>query len=207
VQRARNIVRIIGGALKRRQICFPDLPEIRPTPDRARETLFNWLAPSIIHSRCLDLFSGSGALSFEALSRGAATVICVEHSRLICNHLEEYKQLFNPPDSHSHSDPKSDPKTVLNIIHQDAVSFLKSQSQNTLKCKPFDIVFVDPPFDHNLWFDCCLALHEQGWITPESVVYLETPHPVPKDTYPTQYFKIYKETAMGQVHLTLLIAQ
>jgi 16S rRNA (guanine966-N2)-methyltransferase len=155
LQRARNELRIIGGAWRGRRVKFPDVAAIRPTPDRVRETLFNWLQHDIAGRRCLDLFAGSGALGLEALSRGAAHVVFVDREREVIEQLSATLDLL-------HAD-----QAVLE--HRDALHFLEGES------RPFDIVFLDPPFDRDLLPAVCRTLEERGWLAPGAFVYLEVP--------------------------------
>jgi 16S rRNA (guanine966-N2)-methyltransferase len=149
----RQRVRIIAGAWRGSQIRFPAGAAIRPTPDRVRETLFNWLSSCIEHARCLDLFSGSGALGLEALSRGAAKVVFVERDGAAVRHLCDTLARFGCESGE--------------VVHQDAWRFLERASE------PFDIVFVDPPF-HSGWVPrAARALARQGWLSPDFRVYFE----------------------------------
>jgi 16S rRNA (guanine966-N2)-methyltransferase len=123
----RNKVRIIGGLYRRRMLAFPDASGLRPTTDRVRETVFNWLGQELDGKRCLDLFAGSGALGFEAASRGAAKVVMVEKSRMVAEVLKSNAAVLGAPG--------------VNVVNADALQFLrKTQGQ-------FDVVFLDPPFD------------------------------------------------------------
>jgi 16S rRNA (guanine966-N2)-methyltransferase len=148
----RNRIRIIGGRWRSRQIEFPDAPNLRPTPDRVRETLFNWLGQSLRGKRCLDLFAGSGALGFEALSRGAGHVVMVESQRTVHAALElNAKQL----DAHS-----------LTLVYADARQFVSN-------CKEkFDVVFLDPPFQTDLLEAILDVLPDI--LAEDAVVYLES---------------------------------
>ena len=128
-----NSLRIIGGEWRRRTLRFSDSPTLRPTPDRVRETLFNWLGQELTGLRCLDLFAGSGALGFEAASRGAAEVVMVDHSPKILAALAISAQALD-------TGPR------VRIVHSDAVRFLSSVGSR------FDVLFLDPPF-HDAWMD------------------------------------------------------
>ena len=128
---ARQRVRIIAGKWRSRVLTFPSVDGLRPTGDRIRETLFNWLAPNIAGANCLDLFSGSGALCFEALSRGAAGCLALEKNAKALATLNENKTLLDAAE--------------LTLRRSDTLAFLGSSPD-----KPFDIVFVDPPFDLNV---------------------------------------------------------
>lgn len=155
VQNKPNTLRIIGGEWRSRRIRFPGLKGLRPTPDRVRETLFNWLAPDLAGSRCLDLFAGSGALGLEALSRGAASVTFVEREREAADRLRETATQLAPKRA--------------TVLHADAITWLGGPSQ------PFDIVFVDPPFDSGLLPVALRALESGGWLMPAARIYLEGP--------------------------------
>jgi 16S rRNA (guanine966-N2)-methyltransferase len=151
---ARQRVRIIAGKWRSRVLTFPSVDGLRPTGDRIRETLFNWLAPNIVGANCLDLFSGSGALCFEALSRGAAHCLALEKSAKALATLNEYKTLFDA--------------TELTLRRADTVAYLGNSPD-----KPFDIVFVDPPFDLNILTEVCALLENNQWLTGDSLIYCE----------------------------------
>ena len=150
-----NELRIIGGEWRRRRIHFPRRPGIRPTPDRVRETLFNWLAPVVEGSRCLDLFAGSGALGLEALSRGAATATFIESDRLSAEGLRETISRLAPD------------RAV--VLQADALRWLEGPPQR------FDVVFLDPPFGSGLAAEALRKLDSGGWLSPAAYVYLEAP--------------------------------
>jgi 16S rRNA (guanine966-N2)-methyltransferase len=153
--RARTL-RIIGGSWRGRRLRFPASPQIRPTPDRVRETLFNWLSSRVPGARCLDLFAGSGALGLEALSRGAAHVTFVERdpaaAREIAARLAEWG-------AHAAS-----------VEHADARAFLERPP-----VAPFDIVFLDPPFASELLAQTTARLEQGGWLAADALIYLECP--------------------------------
>lgn len=151
----RCTLRIIGGEWRGRRIRFPDRPELRPTPDRVRETLFNWLAPRIAGARCLDLFAGSGALGLEALSRGAAEVVFVEADGAAARALAATVALLAPGRAR--------------VVEADAVAFLRGEPA------PFDVVFLDPPFGSGLLAAAIDALDARGWVMPAGCVYVEAP--------------------------------
>ena len=131
MRKTSNQVRIIGGRLRGRKLAFPDSPGLRPSPDRVRETLFNWLAPSLAGARCLDLFAGSGALGIEALSRGGRTLTMIDSQRDVCSQLESSIERLA--------------LTAVRVICADASSWLRHAPD-----LPFDVVFVDPPYQSNL---------------------------------------------------------
>jgi 16S rRNA (guanine966-N2)-methyltransferase len=150
-----NSLRIIGGEWRGRRIRFPGKGGIRPTPDRVRETLFNWLAADVPGSRCLDLFAGSGALGLEALSRGAAHATFVERDRDNAARLRETVALLAPDRGR--------------VIQSDALAWLGGAAS------PHNIVFLDPPFDAGLLADAMRLLDSRGWLAPGAAVYVEMP--------------------------------
>jgi 16S rRNA (guanine966-N2)-methyltransferase len=151
----RNEFRIIAGEWRRRKLTFPPLPGIRPSPDRVRETLFNWLRDSLPGARCLDLFAGSGALGLEALSRGAAEVIFVDMERAALAAVTAHLTMLKARGG----------KTV----QTDALAWLETAAT------PFDIVFLDPPFDAGLLPQVAGLLERGGWLKPGAYIYLEYP--------------------------------
>ncbi|WP_455380124.1 16S rRNA (guanine(966)-N(2))-methyltransferase RsmD, partial [Acidihalobacter prosperus] len=150
-----NQLRIIGGKWRGRYIRFPDLGDLRPTSDRVRETVFNWLQWDVPGCRCLDLFAGSGALGFEAASRGAGEVILVESSSRVACQLHE---------NIAHVGASN-----MSVFKISALDYLQSPG------KPFDIVFVDPPFRLGLMEQCLLLLTGNNWLKSDARVYLEYP--------------------------------
>ena len=156
---------------------------MRPTSARIRETLFNWLASTIEGSRCLDLFAGTGALGFEALSRGAREVVFVENSARAAAALKESVKELEATGAH---------------IHQaDAIRYLKSEPE------PFGIVFLDPPFADDLLEDLCRLLSEGNWLADGARVYLEQDRERPLPALPDGWTIIYDKTA-GQVRYALV---
>ena len=150
----RNSVRIIGGGWRGRRVSFPDIPGLRPTPDRVRETLFNWLQQAIAGARCLDLFAGSGALGLEALSRGAKELVFVEQAVAASRALRE--QLIRLG-----AQPKGQ------VVEMGAARYLRSAPQ------AFDIVFLDPPFGRGALAEYVPMLDTGLWLKPGALVYLE----------------------------------
>ncbi|MFN3398310.1 MAG: 16S rRNA (guanine(966)-N(2))-methyltransferase RsmD, partial [Sulfurimicrobium sp.] len=125
-----NRVRIIGGVWRSRLLAFPDVPGLRPTPDRVRETLFNWLGQTMEGKICLDLFSGSGALGFEALSRGARRVVMVERDAKVAQALRTNAANLGAEN--------------CELVTVDALKLLERETRR------FDVIFVDPPYDSHL---------------------------------------------------------
>jgi 16S rRNA (guanine966-N2)-methyltransferase len=148
------VLRIIGGAWRGRRLRFPAQADIRPTPDRVRETLFNWLATRVQGARCLDLFAGSGALGLEALSRGASQVTFVERdataAREVRARLEEWGAVG------------------ARVEQADAVRFLNGPAET------FDIVFLDPPFASDLLVQTSRLLQERSWLAADALIYVES---------------------------------
>lgn len=178
-------LRIIGGRWRGVPITFPPLAAIRPSPDRVRETLFNWLQMHVAGARCLDLFAGSGALGIEALSRGAAHVTFVDREPQIRRHLLETLQRLG-----------SDAATV---VIDDAVRFLERQPPQR-----FDIVFLDPPFASSL-LQSALAALTRGWLAEEAFVYVESPADTQLPTLPAGW-SAHRSKRAGQVGYHLLRA-
>ena len=178
-----NEVRIISGKWKRRKLAFPDRPTLRPTPDRARETVFNWLAPWIDGARCLDLFAGSGALGFESLSRGAAAATLVDVDPIVIRALQASARMLDAAD--------------CTIRKSAALEFLRSDES------VWDIVFLDPPFASRLLEQCLCVLQEGGpHLHQESIVYVESSihHPLELSRW-----RIIKTTRTGDVQAALLM--
>jgi 16S rRNA (guanine966-N2)-methyltransferase len=146
-------LRIIGGTWRGRKLRFPPSPEIRPTPDRVRETLFNWLGSRLPGARCLDLFAGSGALGLESLSRGAAQVTFVERDGAAARELRARLTEWGA--------------SGAEVEHNDALRFLGGAG------RPFDIVFLDPPFDSDFAQLAAERLETGGWLAPGALIYVE----------------------------------
>lgn len=176
-------LRIVAGKWRRRLLPIADEPGLRPTSERIRETLFNWLAPTIEGARCLDLFAGSGALGIEALSRGASEVVFVEKSPRAAAILKQ-----------SIAALQASGAEVRNI---DAMDYLDGEPRR------FDIVFLDPPFDADICGDLCRLLGERDWLAGGARVYLEQNRERPIPDLPDGWTVIKEKTA-GQVRYALL---
>jgi 16S rRNA (guanine966-N2)-methyltransferase len=150
-----GVLRIIGGEWRGRKFRFPPVAAIRPTTDRVRETVFNWLQPMVVGSRCLDLYAGSGALGLEALSRGAREVVFVDVDAAVVRHLGETLAAFGCDRGR--------------VVRSDALRFLAGAPE------PFDVVFLDPPFAEPVLDAACSAIERDGWLAPGGLVYLEAP--------------------------------
>ncbi len=173
-------IRIIGGEWRGRKLEVADQPGLRPTPDRARETLFNWLAGSIGGARCLDLFAGTGALGFEALSRGARCAVMVEENKQLARRLQTSKAALAAASAE--------------IFQAEALAWLGEPSD------PFDIVFLDPPFHQDYVKKACALLVNRGHLAPSAYVYTETERGVPS---PAPGLKELKQARAGQVEYRL----
>ncbi len=152
-------VRIVGGSLRGRKLGFPDVPGLRPTPDRVRETLFNWLAPHIGGMRVLDLFAGSGALGIEAVSRGAAQAVLVESNQTAAIKLRESVIRLGLGN--------------VRVEMTDAMAYLK-RVMGTGE-PPFDLIFLDPPFDAGLTGPALGLIRSAGVLAAGGFCYLESP--------------------------------
>jgi len=175
-------LRIIGGCNRGRRLSVPAQPGLRPTADRVRETLFNWLQPVIVGSRCLDLFAGSGALGFEAASRGAAEVLMVDRSEPMTRVLV--------------ANARSLGAAQVRVRRADALRWLAGSGG------PFDLVFLDPPFQEDLLAPSCTLLSGGGWLASGALVYLEAPANRALSDLPTDWTLIRDKRA-GQVRFAL----
>jgi 16S rRNA (guanine966-N2)-methyltransferase len=177
-----NQVRIIGGEWRSRRIGFPDHEGLRPSADRVRETLFNWLGQDLSGLGCLDLFAGSGALGFEALSRGAASVVMVEKSRSVCEALRRNAGLLGA-------------KNLL--LHcADALEFASAAESDT--AARFDVVFLDPPFRSALLAPALARI--VPLLRPGARIYVEGATAFA----PSDGWRVLKQGRAGQVHYTLV---
>lgn len=181
-RRPPNQLRIVGGRWRGMRIDFPDVAAIRPSPDRVRETLFNWLQTHISGARCLDLFAGSGALGIEALSRGASAVTFVDREPQVSRHLTQTLQRLGA--------------SGATVKTEDAVRFLERTPE------PFDLVFLDPPFASTL-LQAVFARLPQGWLAPEAHIYVECPSNVPMPPLSAGW-SVYRSKQAGQVGYHLL---
>jgi 16S rRNA (guanine966-N2)-methyltransferase len=171
-------LRIIGGRWRGRRLPVPAAPGLRPTPDRVRETLFNWLAPHLEGSLCLDLFAGSGALCLEALSRGAARAILVEKAAHVTATLRRNIDTL---------------QAAAEVRQQDAVAYLEGAVE------PVDILFLDPPFAAvDLIGHCADLVERRGWVKPGGFIYLEAPSRLKQLPLPPTW-ELLRSKVAGQV--------
>jgi 16S rRNA (guanine966-N2)-methyltransferase len=178
---AANRVRIIGGKFRRRLLEFPDSAGLRPTPDRVRETLFNWLGQDLPGWRCLDLFAGSGALGFEAASRGAGSVVMIERDGTALEALKKNRAVLGT--------------SLVEILRTDALAWLANNHET------FDLIFVDPPFDSGLAATVLADL--AGHLKSGGHAYIEQATPV---VAPAGLI-IHRSGRAGRSHFALLIKE
>jgi 16S rRNA (guanine966-N2)-methyltransferase len=174
-------IRVIGGSLRNSRLDVPDLPGLRPTAERVRETLFNWLAPVIDGARCLDLCAGTGALGIEALSRGAAGVQFVERDARAAQALRDNLVRLKA--------------TVGQVAVFDAGLFLRGTPQ------AHDLIFLDPPFALELWSALAQQLEQGGWLTAQAWIYVESPRTV-VPALPANW-QLHREGQAGEVRFAL----
>jgi 16S rRNA (guanine966-N2)-methyltransferase len=183
---ASGQIRIIGGQWRGRKLPVPDSPGLRPTTDRVRETLFNWLAPHMVDARCLDCFAGSGALGLEALSRFAAQATLIEMERGVAQQLSQ--NLATLKASHGQ------------VVNANTLEYLSKPGQ------PFNIVFIDPPFRKGLLEQTVTLLEQNGWLADNALIYIESEvegglPPLPASWQP------HREKIAGQVAYRLFIRE
>lgn len=171
-----NKVRIIGGQWRSRVIKFEPVLALRPTPDRVRETIFNWLSPYIFGARCLDLFAGSGALSFESLSRGAAEVFAVDSDKTVARTLSLNKA----------------------SLGAESLSIFCNRFPFPVAWQPFDIIFLDPPFHEGLYESALQWLIDHHLLKDNTLVYIESHMSISFSGW-----EGIKSSRAGQVHFGL----
>jgi len=177
-----NQLRIIAGTWRGRKLAFAPVAGLRPTPDRVRETLFNWLGSSVHGARCLDLFAGSGALGLEAASRGAAEVVLVDADPLVARTLREQLRVLNARQAR--------------VVQAACAGYLRSAPE------VFDLVFLDPPFHRGMLPECMQLLEQGGWLAPAAWIYIEAEReldpPLPAN------WAAYRSKTTGQVGYRLI---
>ena len=174
-------VRIIGGNLRNSRLLVPELPGLRPTPARVRETVFNWLAPVIAGARCLDLCAGTGALGIEAYSRGASSVQFVERDAQAAQALRANLARLR--------------LDTTMVAAADAAEFLRGAGQ------PCDVVFLDPPFALELWASLTQQLEAGGWLAAQALIYVESPRAGVAELPPN--WSVHREGRAGEVRFAL----
>jgi len=176
-------IRIIGGQWRSRKLPVHDVDGLRPTTDRVKETVFNWLAPYINGAQCLDLFAGSGGLSFEALSRFADSALLLEKDRSAARQLSENLTMLGCDNGQ--------------VKNTDSLTFLASPAS-----QQFSLVFIDPPFRKDLLEQSCQLLEQQGWLSDDAVIYLEMESELSQVKLPDNW-QCLKEKNAGQVNFSL----
>lgn len=176
-------LRIIGGQWRSRKLGFPEAPGLRPTPDRVRETLFNWLAAHIEGAKVLDAFTGSGALYLEALSRGASMALALDANATAISSLRHNLDLLGCGTGQ--------------VLQSDALKYLETQTPSA-----FDLVFLDPPFHQNLLPATCTLLEEKGWLAERAWIYTESETPPSALQMPATW-RLHREKKAGQVYYSL----
>lgn len=179
-----GFVRIISGQWKGRKLPVRDLDGLRPTTDRVKETIFNWLAPHVRGTRCLDLFAGSGSLGLEALSRYAEQVTLIEMDKGAAEQLRKNLAVLGSQQG--------------SVIQADAVSWLQGP------VTPFDLVFLDPPFRRELLPQVCDLLEQRGWLAPDALIYLEREKEMADLALPASW-QLLKDKQAGQVCYQLYV--
>lgn len=177
-QEKQGRLRIIGGRWRSRILPVIEQPGLRPTPDRVRETLFNWLQGEIPGSRCLDLFTGSGALGFEAASRGAEQVTLIENQPATCRILSENIKTLTANN--------------IELLQQDALLWLNKSGH------AYDVVFVDPPYASDCLTEICQMLELHHWLSDSAFIYIELPSELELPELPTNW-QIIRGKKAGQV--------
>ncbi|PZO09652.1 MAG: 16S rRNA (guanine(966)-N(2))-methyltransferase RsmD [Lysobacteraceae bacterium] len=179
-QRPPGFVRIIAGHLRGSKLPVADRPGLRPSSDRVRETLFNWLQAKVAGARVLDLFAGTGALGFEAASRGAAAVVLVERDPALAQSLRDSQARFK--------------LEGVQVVQADALAWLSGPATSR-----FDLVFLDPPFDGGLWEPAAQRL--APWLAPGAWIYVESPHKM-QASWPCAW-RLHREGQTRDVRFTL----
>jgi 16S rRNA (guanine966-N2)-methyltransferase len=183
-----NKVRIIGGKWRGKKLSFPGIPGLRPSPDRIRETVFNWIQFDIAGARVLDLFAGSGVFGFEALSRGAAYAVLVEKDAKAVAYLR----------SHCRDMAMENAR----IEHSDALQFLKQHTPP----RAYDVVFLDPPYGKQLLEPCINALETRHLLAEKAFIYLEEENRLPLPPLPP-HWRLHRSKQSGQVSYHLAIRE
>ena len=183
----KSAVRIIGGNWRGRKLQFHASEGLRPSADRVRETLFNWLAREISGAHCLDLFSGSGALGLEALSRGAASCLMLDTSRQSCADINSHLRALGSSNGR--------------CLRADAMVFLQRGRSGQ---EAVNIVFLDPPFGHGLVQPVCASLEQRDWLSGDSRIYIETSRREPEPELPPNW-QLHRGKTAGEVRFQLFV--
>lgn len=183
-----NTVRIIGGQWRGKKLSFPDVAGLRPTPDRIRETVFNWLQFHLHGARVLDLFAGSGAFGLEALSRGASYAVLVEKERNAVIQLNTHLRQLRIDNN-------------ARVEHSDALRYLQHRPE-----QPFDVVFLDPPYGQNLLPPCMDQLENHQFLADNAYIYIEAEKKLKTLPLPENW-RLHRSKHSGQVSCHLVIRE
>lgn len=184
-------VRIIGGQWRSRKISFTEVPGLRPTPDRVRETLFNWLQPVIIDAHCLDLFAGSGVLGLEALSRGARQCLFIDNHPQCISSIQKNLKILSATGGYTKAGDS------LQLLQQPPTQFSSEK---------FDVVFIDPPYAMDCALTCCNLLADNDWLSGNAYIYIESANPIEESQLPDNW-RLHRQKKAGQVNYHLAIQQ
>ena len=176
-------LRIIGGQWRSRKLSFTAIEGLRPTQDRVRETLFNWLMYDVEGVNCLDVFAGSGALGLEALSRGAKHVQFIEKSQTAAKQINQHLMSLNCSRG--------------NVKNVDALQYLSTPADNA-----FNVIFLDPPFNQDLLLPCCNLLIQKGYCQNNTFIYVEAEPDVDLSKLPEQWH-VVKDKSQSSKHIVL----
>ncbi|KEY91405.1 ribosomal RNA small subunit methyltransferase D [Candidatus Photodesmus blepharus] len=176
-KKSASFVRIIGGLWKGRKLIVHNVEGLRPTMDKVKETLFNWLAQEIPQAKCLDLFAGSGRLGFEAASRKAEIVVLIESDLIIYKQIQANILLFKASN--------------VSVVHTDVLSYLKKRGS------PYHVVFIDPPFHKNLAIEVAQLLERNGWLAENAAIYVETESGLVVEGLPSNWDLYRKKNTRG----------
>lgn len=179
-------IRIIGGQWRGRKLPVTDSPGLRPTTDRVRETLFNWLAPYMVDARCLDCFAGSGALGLESLSRYAASATLLEMERPVAQQLQKNLATLKAANG--------------NVVNTNTLNYLNQTGT------PHDIVFIDPPFRKGLLDETVSLLEKNGWLADGALIYVESEVENGMPPVPASW-QLHREKVAGQVAYRLYLRE
>ncbi|MBB3322753.1 16S rRNA (guanine(966)-N(2))-methyltransferase [Atlantibacter sp. RC6] len=179
-------IRIIGGQWRGRKLPVTDSPGLRPTTDRVRETLFNWLAPYMVDARCLDCFAGSGALGLESLSRYAASATLLEMERPVAQQLQKNLATLKAANG--------------KVVNTNTLNYLNQTGT------PHDIVFIDPPFRKGLLDDTLSLLEKNGWLADGALIYVESEVENGMPPVPASW-QLHREKVAGQVAYRLYLRE
>ena len=185
-KKSGNRLRIIGGEWRSRFLPFPDVEGLRPTTDRIRETVFNWLQPVVPGANVLDMFAGSGALGFEALSRGAQSLTLLEMNAKAAKQLTENVRTLKTENA--------------KVVQTDALSWLKQCEEK------FDLIFLDPPFNKGLLPECLALIESRNLLNPNAWIYIESEQDLSSLNLPINW-RLHRDKKAGQVRLSLYQAQ